>query len=183
MFVAVVLSPSLKKALRGLIGGLQSSKYDVKWADSDKLHLTLKFIGYIDDKKVKAITGKIDASVALYKSFKMSLLPDIEAFPKKENPRVLWLGIKDGNEKLKKLQADMENRLEGLGIKKEEREFTPHLTLGRVKSSKGKKVLIEKIKKAGLDKCYSMKVNKVTLFQSTLTRKGPIYKILYEAKL
>ncbi|MCK5305606.1 MAG: RNA 2',3'-cyclic phosphodiesterase [Candidatus Omnitrophica bacterium] len=183
LFIAVALSPAIKKVLGELIGGLKSSKYEVKWADGDKPHLTLKFIGYVDKEKVRPIIDEIGKCVALYKPFRMCLLLDIEAFPNKENPRVLWLGIKDGNEELKKLQADMERRLEDIGIKKEERKFTPHLTLGRVKSSKGKKLLVEKIKKAGLDKHCGMKVSKITLFESTLTRTGAFHEVLYEAKL
>lgn len=99
------------------------------------------------------------------------------AFPSPERARVLWIGIHEGGKKLEELYSWIENKVSGLGFKREKRSFTPHITFGRIK--KGKYIL-----PGNLSFTYeAFPVSEVTLFRSNLTPEGPIYKIVSQVPL
>jgi 2'-5' RNA ligase len=138
------------------------------------LHITLKFFGETDkltsiEEKLKELKGEFDP-------FRVSL-KGVGAFPSPKRALVLWVGIEEGRNELKEIYSSIENKIASLSFEKEERNFTPHITFGRVK--KGKYSLPESIE-FSFD---SFPVSKVTLFKSTLTPKGPIYEIISEFPL
>ena len=141
---------------------------------------TLKFLGDIDEKKLEAIESSLSEIVKSHKPFDIHL-SKIGAFPNSDFPRVIWVGIDEGKKESQILQKDIEIAFQNLGFEKEKREFSPHLTLGRVRSGKNKSQLIEAMEKekdfTSQDK---VSVNKIILFQSTLTFNGPVYTALAE---
>ncbi len=158
-----------------------SSLYDklktpssVKWVKKENLHITLKFFGETDKKT--AIEDKMKEIEEEFSSFSVSL-KKIGAFPSSKKAKILWVGIEEGRDKLIGLFSTIENKVSDLGFEKEQRKFTPHITFARVK--KGKYSLPDPIE-FSFD---SFPVNEVALFKSTLTPKGPIYKILSEIPL
>lgn len=106
-----------------------------------------------------------------FSSFNVSL-KKIGAFPSSKRAKILWVGIEEGMDKLIELFSTIENKVSPLGFEKEKRKFTPHITFARVK--RGNYSLPDQIE-FSFD---SFPVNEVVLFKSTLTPKGPIYKIL-----
>src|SRR3989338_2661620 len=134
-FIAVEIDPETRQKISELISKLKKSNSDVKWITEDQMHLTLKFLGNIDNSKVQDISNALSSISNNFKSFAITL-SGIGAFPNLNHPRVIWLGIDKGMDALKNLSERIENEMEKLGFEKENRGFTPHLTLGRLRSSK-----------------------------------------------
>lgn len=181
-FIAIDIDQPPKQKISGLIDQLSKSNADVKWITENQMHFTLKFLGQTDELLVPKISGVLESIAEDFGEFTI-LLSDIGAFPNIKRPRVIWLGIDKGKDKLELLNEKIETSLEKLGFEKEKRRFTAHLTLGRVRSLKnieGLKALIAKIDIRIQDE---VKVNKVILYRSTLTPKGAIYTPLRELPL
>lgn len=181
-FIAVDLDDNIKKELNTFIHELSNFPVNIKWAHSKGMHLTLKFLGEIIENQIPAIKEQLENTVALSGSFTL----DVKGtgwFPQGNRfPRVIWVGCQE-NDKILSLQKNVERDLEKLHFKKEKRKFHPHLTLGRVRSNKDiHKVLDELIRQS--DKNFgSMKVTKVTFFQSILKPTGAEYLVLSEHDL
>lgn len=174
-FIAIPLTEQVHQELAHLQDKLRKSNADVKWVEPSNIHLTLKFIGEIDEEQVEKIKASLDEIAKNRHCFDIHLAK-VGAFPKISYPRVVWAGIDEGYEECKTLAKSVEDTMERLGFKKEERDFSPHLTLGRVRSSKNKAQLMACLEK---EKDFvspgKVSVSKIILFQSTLTPKGPVY--------
>ena len=183
-FIAIELSEEIKDSLTQIQSHLKYAGADVKWIEKDNIHLTLKFLGEIDDKKCEKVKSALDEIAKSAKSFEISL-KDIGAFPKIDFPRVIWVGLDKGAKESTELALKIDKALSKLGLDKETRPFAAHLTLGRVRSSKNKEDLKEKIQSYAKHDLasHTQFISYLILFQSTLTPKGSIYIKLHEAKL
>jgi len=156
----------------------EQSKKDlpVKWVRFENLHVTLKFLGEIDDRKKAEIIPAIKEIAEMYKPFKIDL-EGVGCFPGTKNPRVLWIGVKQGAEQLRRLVLQLEERLTRFGFKREKR-YHAHLTIGRIKKfCKVDDILSKNIT------TEAFSINAITLFRSTLKPEGPIYEELKKFKL
>lgn len=184
-FIAIEISEEIRNALRQVQSHLKYAGADVKWVNKDNIHLTLKFLGEIDEKKADEVKSSLDAVAKETRKFEISL-KDIGVFPKIDFPRVVWVGLDKGAGESTELAKKVDEELSKIGFQKETRPFASHLTIGRVRSSKNKQALKEKILSMDSPKPTAQSpqpINSVTLFQSTLTPKGSIYTKLHEAKL
>lgn len=181
-FIAIELTPELQEELSRVQAELKKSSADVKWIESKQIHLTLKFLGNISNRQAEE-TKKAMTKIAHHIStFRMSL-SEIGAFPKIEYPRIIWVGVEEGRKQLKELNSMIENELGSLDFPKETKEFHPHVTLGRVKSSKNKLALKQHIESIGFVSHNEIEIKQLTLFESILTPEGPLYTPLYKAAL
>ncbi len=181
-FIAIELNEGIHSELASLQAILKKSNADVKWVAPDSIHLTLKFLGNIDAQKIKEIEKILNEVAAEVEPFVLTL-KGVGAFPKLDYPRVIWVGVEGGAPQSEQLAKSLEERLEGIGIPREDREFHPHLTLGRVKSPKNKDKLKEIIEATKFDAKSAVDVNHLTLFKSQLSREGSIYTPLFIAKM
>jgi len=181
-FIAIELTEEIKDKLSKIQDELKKSNADVKWVDPKNIHLTLKFLGDVEEKRLEDIKRILKRISEKYKEFSIEL-HQIGAFPKISSPRVIWIGIEKGKLELSQFFLELEDELKNIGFKKEEREFSAHITIGRVRSGLNRIKLIEEIKKISSAPKLNSSVNKITLFKSTLTPKGPIYEVIYEANL
>ena len=179
-FIAIEISPEAKKTLAELMRELIKSDADVKWVKPENIHLTLKFLGNITEEQQIKIQEILDKNLKDFNSFKIKL-DGIGAFPKIEYPRVIWAGT-SGEEIMKQIAKLIDEKVNKLGFPLEERSFKAHLTLGRVRSGKNKEKLAAAIKKLGNLNGPEFLVNNISLFQSTLTPTGSIYKLLHKTK-
>lgn len=173
-FIAVEIDQPNKQKLSQLISSLKQANADVKWVNETQMHLTLKFLGDIDEDRVQEISDTLKSIADNTSTFKIRL-SRIGAFPNLHKPRVIWLGIDKGAENLKNLASQ-------LG-KEEKREFKPHFTLGRVKSLKNILQLTKLISETPFQSQGEIPITKLILFQSTLTPKGAIYTLLSHLNL
>lgn len=181
-FISIELPDEVKKNIAELIGELRGAGGGVKWVDPKNLHMTLKFLGWVEDRNLDNLIELATKAVAGLGSFK-ARFEGLGTFPEGKTPRVVWVGTVEGGEKLCKLAKNLEETLSKAGFRREEREFKTHITIGRVKEKKGVDNLKNQISKIKNQKFGEMIVDKMHIMKSTLTPKGPIYEIYKEVKL
>ena len=181
-FVAVKLDPNIKENLIGIVRYFKEISSGVKWVRPEAMHVTLKFLGNIEEQKADRITTVMDRISRNHGSFQMACI-GVGTFPQQSrNPKVIWAGLSE-YEPLKTIQSELEAELEKIGFPKERRSFHPHMTLGRIKKSPGLHMLLPEIEKVKQKDFGITKVDQITLFKSTLTPSGAVYDILHESGL
>ncbi|MCK8817767.1 RNA 2',3'-cyclic phosphodiesterase [Natroniella sulfidigena] len=182
VFIALELARNVQQKLEKTTNMLRDCSQQVNWVKPFNFHLTLKFLGEIREEQLEEIEEELTGLKEVKEPFKI-LLDGLGAFPNLEYPKVIWVGIEEGREQLVRLQEEIEDRLADLGFEREQREYTPHVTLGRVKQKDG----LEGIKKQLDDFPFrisaSQKVEQISIIKSELTARGPIYTTLSEIKL
>jgi 2'-5' RNA ligase len=181
-FLAIELPRTILKKIEEVEGDLKSSHADVRWVNPEKIHLTLKFFGNIDESKIDPIVKSEEGPIRTVSPFSLKVR-GMGAFPHFKNPRVIWMGLVDGKEVLISLQKKLETEFEKIGFESEERPFHPHLTLGRMKSNRGRDELVGRMEKYREEEFGDLQVERVVLFRSDLRPSGPIYTPLKEIKL
>ena len=182
-FIAIELPQEIKDTLGRLQQKLKAAGADVKWVEPKNIHLTLKFLGEIDEQTKDRVSAKLSEISAGTKQFTFSL-SCLGAFPNTKSPRVIWIGIEQGDIEIKAIADAIETQLESINIPKETREFSSHITLGRTRSSKNRQELANALSELSLKSLKNQfPVTKITLLKSTLTPRGPVYEILQEFQL
>lgn len=181
-FIAIPLTQEIKEELVNIQEKLKKSDAGVKWVSPDSIHLTLKFLGDIPRIRLSSVSKMIKEVAHKKTWFEMSL-SSLGAFPSIEKPRIVWIGIENGQEELKELAEKLDIKLRSIGLPGEEREFVPHLTLGRVKKLDNRDKLVEIIHSIKAVFTEKMQVTKINLMKSQLTSTGPIYSVISTAHL
>jgi len=169
-FIAIELPEAVKSALSEFQQELEKCGADVRWVKPEGIHLTLKFLGNINDKDVDRIVKTVEGTCKKYTAFNLEIA-GAGVFPNKKTPRVLWVGI-TGNGAFAKLQQEIEDAMASMGFEKENRKFVPHLTLGRFRSSIGKEALLDKIELQKDNKFGVIDVKTVSFMKSDLSPAG-----------
>jgi 2'-5' RNA ligase len=177
-FIAVELPPEIKQSLADMQSRLKSGGGGrIKWVDPGIMHLTLKFLGGIDTALIDTITAALAEACRGTCPFPVDL-DRLGVFPNERRVQVVWVGLKGEIEKLGRLQKNIDAVLGPLGFTAENRPFTPHLTLARVREEAGpeeRQALGRLVAATACEDIGSFKVDAVHLMRSQLTRNGPIY--------
>lgn len=174
-FIAVNLATPVIEEIAKVQSVLQAAQGDIRWTRGEGLHLTLKFLGDIARTQVEPILAAMRQ--ALHEQPALHVLAQgLGAFPNLRRPRVLWAGL--SGEGLPELSGAIEAALMPLDFPPEEREFIPHLTLGRVHSLRGWERVLAVIKEYEHAHFGESTVEQVTLYQSELRPDGAIYSPL-----
>jgi 2'-5' RNA ligase len=186
LFVAVELDDVVRAAAARVADGLRQqlrrTALDARWVASDNLHLTLLFIGQVDDGAAESFVAAVGQPFA--RPPVRLRLGQCGVFPPSGPPRVIWIGLAEGVDALRHVQEEIVRRLQPLGFVPERREFSAHLTLARVKdvpraAARDARTIIA----AASVPDASGFVNRVTLFRSHLSPKGSRYEALAYGKL
>ena len=184
-FIAIELSDDIKKELEEIKSVLMSrNSTPAKWVDPQSIHLTLKFLGDITSDKVAEVLDGIKSGVDGISSFQIQLA-GLGIFPNLARTQVVWAGITGGMDQLKQLQKNIEIEMDKQGIPRENRTFTPHLTLARVRNhatSEERKRLGDLVTGTPFTG-GAMRVDSVNLMKSQLTRQGALYTRLGSIRL
>ncbi|MDL1957904.1 MAG: RNA 2',3'-cyclic phosphodiesterase [Deltaproteobacteria bacterium] len=175
-FLAIDLPSKQLKILEEHQDRWKSAKADVRWIYPSNMHLTLKFLGEIQESSMESVVAVCKEVCCLHRGFSLSL-NGTGTFPNIRRPRVLWIGIGGETDLLCKLQNSIETALEKKGFPREDRVFMPHLTVGRVRSPRKLPRLLEIFVK---DKIViePFTVEEVIAYKSLLTPRGPLYSPL-----
>jgi 2'-5' RNA ligase len=166
-----------------LQGNLARTGTEVKWVEPENLHVTLLFLGEVPLEAVPVVCRAVAATAARYGAFPMTI-EGTGCFPNPRRPRVLWVGIGQGLQEVCALHDGLEGPLLELGCyRREEREYTPHITLGRVKSDRPTERLTAALAKYATWKGGETSVGEVLVLSSELSSRGPVYTVLSRAKL
>ena len=181
-FLAVELPEGLRQETAAFGQELKRSGADVKWVEAANLHLTLKFLGDITPEQVSSLISSLKQACGGLSPFTFSV-EGIGAFPKTTYPRVIWVGVHEGKEQMAELAQRVEETCAALGFPAEERPFSPHLTVGRVRSQEGIGRLVKQLQLAEFRGSSPAEAGRITLFQSALGPKGTAYTSLAQIPL
>ena len=182
LFIALELSKRQKKEVGGFQEKAKKHLHYVRWVKPDNIHLTLKFLGETEEGKVEPVKGAIADVCAGLKPFS-TRYGDSGVFPSERKARVLWVGIKEGEDSVCDLAEKVEEKMADLGYKKEKRSFHPHLTIGRPRNAPPANSIKNFLSEGKNFVSSDIVIDKVLLFESNLTRSGAIYRPLYEKEL
>lgn len=181
-FIAVELPQHVKAALEEVQKELKETGADVRWVRPESIHLTLKFLGEIDEESVVRIRKVMEGVASAHRPFEVEV-KGMGCFPNLKQPRVIWVGVLDRQKALASLQEGVEEAVGLLGFEREERPFRPHLTLGRVRTAKGRQALLERMGSMLGQEFGTFEVHSVILFKSDLHPSGARYTPLWEMAL
>ena len=182
LFFSIEIPDEIKNRIEEYIGELKLKLGPMTWTNKKNMHITLKFIGMVEDSKIESLENIVERLVKGFGPINISF-GGFGAFPDPKHPRVIWSGINGGDGKLKILADKIEDALVKKGYGEEEREFSPHFTIGRIKENIDTKALsrfIEENKQADLG---SFTVKDISLMKSTLMKNGPVYEELKQIRL
>jgi len=177
-FIAIKLPQDVKAVLADLQNALGAGKDNsVKWVNPHSIHLTLKFLGNVEAEAIPQITDAMTSVAQNAKPFSLTL-SELGAFPNARVPRVIWAGLKGDTELLDGLHRHLERALAAIGFAPENKAFSPHLTLGRVRNGirpNQRRALSERLAATRLKAKPTFLVNSLDLMKSDLTPAGAIY--------
>jgi len=175
-FIAVNLNPEIKEYLTSLQDNLNVPETKIKWVEKNNLHLTMKFLGYISLEQTESIKSVLKEITSRYSSFIIKSSSNIGIFPTYKMPRIIWVGIKEGVNQLNELYNSIETMLYKKGFPRENKDFSGHITIGRVKFIRDKTNFIQILKRIEVNN-FTQNVDSIDLVESKLTPNGPIYNI------
>lgn len=180
-FIAVELSEPVRAAIAGAVEDLRQSGADVRWVNTENIHITLKFLGDTEEALLPDIRQRLAKKLFNYKPFCIKIT-GVGSFPAGRHPRVIWIGLGE-SAALKALQADVESEMRAIGCPAEERPFAAHITVGRVKSGRRLPELTGKLTDMREVAFGDLEVRGVKVMKSELGRGGPVYTCLAEIPL
>jgi 2'-5' RNA ligase len=186
-FIAIELPETILAELGNIEERLkpQMPHDTIRWVKADSIHLTLKFLGQVPSDQLGLITSSLRAAVAVHAPFTLEV-KEAGCFPNIHRPRVVWVGIQESNHRLHAVQRAVENAIAPLGYPTEIRDFTPHLTLGRLARDvrpADQKRIGELVQAAGVGSLGKWEVRQVALIKSDLKPTGAEYTVLTQAPL
>jgi 2'-5' RNA ligase len=183
LFIAVDPDAPARTAIAASVGRLREGanrrepdlSRSVAWVDAPKLHLTLHFLGEVDDRRVPLLQSSLACPIGIEP-------PEVGfggwgMFPAHGPPRVVWIGITAGLPSLERAHAILEARLAALGVGVEGRRFSPHLTVGRVKAPAAGH-LRDLLADPDVSVAAQCAVTRCTLYRSRLSPRGSTYEAL-----
>jgi RNA 2',3'-cyclic 3'-phosphodiesterase len=174
-FFALPASLELQRQIEVVQSTLKTSQADVRWELPDKFHITLKFLGSVDQTKIEMLSSAMRTIVQQHAAFDIKY-DKLGVFPNFHNPRIVWIGS-TSHQAMLDLQASVEQSCCDHNFQKEERAFHPHITLGRVSGVRNLTGLTEVIKTITFEPMQS-RCTEVLLMKSDLRPNGSIYSIL-----
>ncbi|MCK5077219.1 MAG: RNA 2',3'-cyclic phosphodiesterase [Calditrichia bacterium] len=171
-FIAIEIPENIKENILQVIEQVKSSYPKIAWTKTTAYHLTLKFLGEVEENMIDPISEKIEGIAGNFTPFKIDV-EGVGVFPNKRAPKILWAGLYMPDDSLLELQAKIEDSLYDLNFEKEKRKFKPHLTLGRVKR-KMPPEFADEFFKCSLPK-QTFTVDKIIVMKSELKPTGAVY--------
>ena len=180
VFIAIEIPEEIQSKIFHLSENIKDSGVvSGNFVEKSNLHLTLKFLGDISEEHLKEIVDSLDK--IQFKKFNAQV-GELGFFPNESYVKVIHVDLKSRGNEIMDLHRLIENNLINAKVIKDDREFSTHITLARVKNIRNKSLFTEKIKKLNLKK-QEFEVDRFSIIKSELTRQGPVYKKIKEFKL
>lgn len=176
IFIAIDLNKGTKDAIFSEERKLKNNISGVKWVEYENLHITLKFLGEVDEEKIKYVKDALIKVSSNFNDFEING-GYLGAFPSPDRARVLFFNIEEGKEHLYRIFDKLEKRLSQIGFEKDQRPYHPHITIGRVKR---RYINVKGYTQRHVQ--FRQSAGGITLFKSTLTPSGPIYTKLLKGE-
>ncbi len=180
-FIAVDIGNEIREKLDGLQRKLKKTHANVRWVKSQNIHLTLAFLGDLPIEKLPPLKSALDGSLLGMEPFELEAA-GTGFFGRPSRPRVVWAGIADCPP-LMELQRRTVDALQASGIEFDDKPFSPHLTLGRIKAPNHTESLLTKLEKYKNEPLGKTRIDEVQLIQSQLKPHGAEYTVLHRVPL
>lgn len=182
-FVALPASREVRAAAETLVSVFSKVAEGVRWVQPENIHLTLKFLGDVEDQELHQVCRLVKSATETTRPFGF-VCRAVGAFPSNQKPSTLWLGVDDAAGELAHLQSCLSLNLSEMNFPSEARPFRGHFTLGRIRSGRrGHRALTELIEKYADTEFGLVQVNELVVYASELTRAGPTYTALARCPL
>ncbi len=181
LFVAIPIPQTLEEGIDGLLNEMPRYR-QVRWVSRAQLHITLRFIGGLEEAllpKLQSILKSVSSPAGPFEAE----LGGLGAFPRSDRPRVLFIPVTRGEESFQRLEKTLTVSLEAVGVKPDDKEYHPHLTLGRVRENEDPKAAQKALQEVLPPQWPPWKADRFVLFKSQLAAGGPLYTPLMEFKL
>jgi 2'-5' RNA ligase len=182
LFMAIDIPTEVTEKIVPLRKVLADTKADVAWVSPDNFHVTVKFLGEVDESLIPEITARMNRAAAEVPMFDLEV-EGLDRLPEKGQTRVIISRILSPDQRLTKLHRLLDSAIGGMGLPMDTRVLVPHLTLGRVRSNHGINRLIRLLEKHDLDFFGAFPVPEVVLYHSAVTPTGSRYTVLHRAPL
>jgi 2'-5' RNA ligase len=180
-FICIELPEQLKKQIESLETRLREVDAQVSWVRPGNVHLTIKFLGGVSSRKLDRVITVVEQAGARSEPFEVEV-GGCGCFPSRGNPRVLWVGLTRIPEALRKLYDSTEEGLEREGFAPEKRKFSPHLTIGRLRSPRNGELLAQRLAELGFDP-QRFTAREIIVMRSDLKPTGSVYTPQFVAPL
>ncbi len=176
IFTAIDISDEARMKVAHYVESLRDefTNLRVGWERAEKLHLTLKFLGDIDEERLKNLIEAVEKTAEQFSSFKLQI-SETGAFPSPRNARILWLGARDEQGNMQRLNEILETECKRKNFEKEKRNYKPHLTIARLRQSPQSKELVGKHLRNDFDS-IEFAVSEIVIYESRLQKSGSIYQ-------
>lgn len=165
-----------------VIERLRPAARDIAWVAPGNLHLTLKFLGAVPEEQIEAVAGALRQASLEASPFE-ARIRGLGAFPSARRPRVVWAGVTEGAADMIELARRVDLALAALGFPRDERPFSPHVTLGRVREPGRNPALTAALGSAATREFGQMRVPSASLMRSELSPRGARYTELATVRL
>lgn len=180
-FIAIDIPKEIKENISEVINLLSKYGADIKWVKPENLHITLKFLGKTQDLLISKIKEELSHVISLYSPFLVRIY-GTGVFPEIKRPRIIWIGVENTNV-LVSLKKDIEESMFMLGYQKEDKMFSPHLTIGRIRSQKDIQNIIAVLNNFKDRFFGNIMIESIKLMKSDLKPEGAEYTCLSDFML
>lgn len=181
LFIAIEIPSEIRSGIGAVIRELKAANADVKWEQTDKLHITLKFLGEADERLVPDILSALESVGRGYHPLTIRYAA-LGSFPSQREPRIIWIGVEDHSSALMPLAGSVDRSMTTLGFAKEERKFHAHVTVGRVRSRRNVRDLLRTMESITFES-QPTTISELALVKSELKPSGSVYTILHRIPL
>lgn len=172
-FIAIPTPDNVRQVLSDIQAELKTSRAEVKWELQEKLHITLRFLGNVDDRQLPQLMDECSKSICNFPSFSL-IYGGLGCFPDIRNPRIVWAGSHNDDGTLFKMRKEIDDIVAGYGFERENRSFHPHITLARIKGKQNIPNLIKMLQSITFEP-HPVIIDEVHFMKSELRPTGSIY--------
>jgi RNA 2',3'-cyclic 3'-phosphodiesterase len=182
-FIALTLAPTVRRRIRELQSDFAEADAEIKWTEPDNLHVTMLFLGEVDGLELVHVCKAVREIAKNQDAFALEV-GGVGCFPNMRRPRTIWVGVREGQDEVVRLHHELEDTLIKLGAyRREDREFTPHITLGRTRGGEVTTALASMLPEHTDWSAGRQVVNEIHVMGSELKNDGPEYTIISREKL
>jgi RNA 2',3'-cyclic 3'-phosphodiesterase len=172
-FICLEIPESIKERIEKLQRELRQMEAQVSWVKPVNIHLTLKFLGDVPQAKIPTVSAAVNRATGSCSPFQVTV-GEAGCFPSPRNPSVLWIGISQMPDTLRRLRDALEDELAREGFERESKKFNPHLTIARLRNPRRAKPVAEALLARGFAD-ESFQADEVIVMRSQLSPHGSIY--------
>ena len=172
-FICIEVPRAIQERIGRLQQALKKNDAQISWVKSSNIHLTIKFLGDVPASRIETVRAGVERATHSARKFEIEI-GGAGCFPSPRNPRVLWVGLSHLSDALKQLQSNIENELAREGFPREQKRFSPHLTIGRVRNPHNAARTTEDLIAQGFEP-ESFPVTEIIVMRSDLNPQGSIY--------